>query len=188
VALKLFKGAVTSDGLPQCEMAAALAAGSHPHLVGVMGLLAGHPQGLQGLVLPRLAASQHWAPLAGPPSMASCSRDVYPEGWRPSAIRATAIVRAATAALGHLHAQGISHGDLYAHNLLVNDEGQVLLSDFGAASFLPTDDPQRVAALQALDRRALQVLADELARLGGAQANRGPAAAGASIDETNPLA
>jgi hypothetical protein len=185
VALKLFKGAVTSDGLPQCEMAATLAAGSHPQLVGVLGLLAGHPQGLQGLVLPRLAARQHWAPLAGPPSMASCSRDVYPDGWRPLASQAAAIVRAASAALDHLHARGISHGDLYAHNLLVNDEGRVLLSDFGAASFLPYDDPQRVLALQALDRRALQVLADELARLGGAQANREQAAAGASIDATN---
>jgi len=32
VAVKLFKGAVTSDGLPRCEMAASLAAGSHPNL------------------------------------------------------------------------------------------------------------------------------------------------------------
>ena len=32
VALKLFKGAMTSDGLPEREMAACLAAGAHPHL------------------------------------------------------------------------------------------------------------------------------------------------------------
>ncbi|MEN9984394.1 MAG: hypothetical protein RI918_2363, partial [Pseudomonadota bacterium] len=37
VAVKLFKSAVTSDGLPRCEMAASIAVGLHPHLVGVMG-------------------------------------------------------------------------------------------------------------------------------------------------------
>ena len=162
VALKLFKGAVTSDGLPQSEMAASLAAGLHPQLVGALGVLAGHPQGAQGLVLPRLAA--HWAPLAGPPSMASCSRDVYPAGLRLPADQAVAMARAAAAALDHLHAQGVMHGDLYAHNLLVDGQGQALLSDFGAASFLPADDPGRSAALKTLDRRALQVLVDELAQ------------------------
>ncbi len=190
VALKLFKGAVTSDGLPQCEMAATLAAGSHPHLVGVVGVLTGHPQGRQGLVLPRLASSENWAPLAGPPSMASCSRDVYPAGWRwpaaQAAAQAAAIGRAATDALGHLHARGIGHGDLYAHNLLVNEQGLALLSDFGAASFLPTDDRQRAAALQALDRRALQVLLAELAQRSRAPANRPPSAAGTSLSAGVP--
>jgi hypothetical protein len=162
VALKLFKGAVTSDGLPQCEMAATLVAGVHPHLVGVLGVLAGHPQGTQGLVLPRLAA--HWAPLAGPPSMASCSRDVYRAGLVLPVAHAAAAARAAASALGHLHARGLTHGDLYAHNLLVDGQGGARLSDFGAASFLPIDDPTRAEALQALDRRALQILSNELSQ------------------------
>ena len=162
VAVKLFKGAVTSDGLPQCEMAASLAAGEHAHLVGVRGVLADHPQGTSGLVLPRLAA--HWAPLAGPPSMASCTRDVYRPGLRLPGAQARAIAHAATAALGHLHARGLGHGDLYAHNLLVDGQGGALLSDFGAAAFLPVDDAARTDALQALDRRALQVLVEELAQ------------------------
>jgi len=162
VAVKLFKGAVTSDGLPQCEMAASLAAGEHAHLVGVRGVLAGHPQGTSGLVLPRLAA--HWAPLAGPPSMASCTRDVYRPGLRLPGAQARAIAHATTAALGHLHARGLGHGDLYAHNLLVDGQGGALLSDFGAAAFLPVDDAARTDALQALDRRALQVLVEELSQ------------------------
>ncbi len=163
VAIKLFKGAVTSDGLPASEMAATLVAGSHPNLVGALGPLAGHPQGVQGLVLPRLAA--HWAPLAGPPSMASCSRDVYADALRLPDVQARAIGRAATAALGHLHDRGLTHGDLYAHNLLVNGQGQALLSDFGAASFVNLGDADRTRALQALDTRALGILLDELARL-----------------------
>jgi hypothetical protein len=162
VAVKLFKGAVTSDGLPQSEMAAMRVAGSHPRLVGALGVLGDHPQGMQGLVLPRLAA--HWAPLAGPPSMASCSRDVYRTGLRLPLAHALAAARAAADALGHLHACGLTHGDLYAHNLLVDGQGGALLSDFGAASFLPQGDAARSSALRAVDRRALQVLASELAQ------------------------
>ncbi|MBY0444351.1 MAG: leucine-rich repeat domain-containing protein, partial [Burkholderiales bacterium] len=37
IALKLFKGALTSDGLPQSEMAACIAAGEHPSLIGAIG-------------------------------------------------------------------------------------------------------------------------------------------------------
>ncbi|SHN08585.1 serine/threonine protein kinase [Rhizobacter sp. OV335] len=161
VAVKLFKGAVTSDGLPACEIAATLRAGRHPHLVGVLGALADHPDGTQGLVLPRLAPQ--WKPLAGPPSMVSCSRDVYSADLHLSVAQATSVARAATEALDHLHACGLAHGDLYAHNLLVDGEGRALLSDLGAASLLPEDDPQRSAALQALDRRALEILLDEVA-------------------------
>jgi hypothetical protein len=161
VALKLFKGAMTSDGLPQCEMAASLAAGTHLHLVGVLGVLSGHPQGADGLVLPRLGPQ--WAPLAGPPSMDSCSRDVYAPGLRLPALHAAAIARAVTDALAHLHERGLTHGDLYAHNTLVDGQGGALLSDFGAAATLPTDDPVRADALRAVERRALQVLVDELA-------------------------
>jgi serine/threonine protein kinase len=112
-------------------------------------------------VLPRLAA--HWQPLAGPPSMASCSRDIYREGLHLPTAHAAATARAAAGALAHLHDRGLAHGDLYAHNLPVDGQGHALLSDFGAASFLPADDPARTAALQVLDRRALQVLVDELA-------------------------
>ncbi len=163
VAVKLFKGAITSDGLPASEMAACMAAGAHPHLVGVLGRLAGHPAGTPGLVLQRIPPGH--ANLAGPPSLASCSRDVYATGLRLGATAAVAIARGMQSALAHLHRQGLAHGDLYAHNILVDGQGQALLGDFGAASFLPVDDPVRRAALERIDRRALAVLQDELAGL-----------------------
>ena len=163
VAVKLFKGAVTSDGLPRSEMAACMAAGNHPHLVGVLGHLAGHPDGTPGLVLQRIPAAH--ANLAGPPSLASCSRDVYASGLRLQAAAARAIARGMQSALAHLHRQGLAHGDLYAHNILTDAQGHALLGDLGASSFLPEDDPVRRAALQRIDRRALAVLLDELAGL-----------------------
>ena len=163
VAVKLFKGAVTSDGLPRSEMAACMAAGNHPHLVGVLGHLAGHPDGTPGLVLQRIPAAH--VNLAGPPSLASCSRDVYASGLRLQAAAAQAIARGMQSALAHLHRQGLAHGDLYAHNILADAQGHALLGDLGASSFLPEDDPVRRAALQRIDRRALAVLLDELAGL-----------------------
>ena len=163
VAVKLFKGAVTSDGLPRSEMAACMAAGNHPHMVGVLGHLAGQPDGTPGLVLQRIPAAH--ANLAGPPSLASCSRDVYASGLRLQAAAAQAIARGMQSALAHLHRQGLAHGDLYAHNILTDAQGHALLGDLGASSFLPEDDPVRRAALQRIDRRALAVLLDELAGL-----------------------
>lgn len=118
LALKLFKGALISDGWPHSEAAAAAAAGDHPHLVGALGRLSGHPQGLSGLLLPRLSAAHR--PLAAPPSMASCSRDVYAPGLRLTADQARQIAQATAQALQHLHARGLVHGDLYAHNTLLH--------------------------------------------------------------------
>jgi hypothetical protein len=75
LALKLFKGAVTSDGLPEHELAACIAAGQHPALNTPCAELAGHPQGARGVLLPLIAPS--FINLAGPPSLESCTRDVY---------------------------------------------------------------------------------------------------------------
>lgn len=161
VAVKLFKGEVTSDGLPASEMAASLAAGTHPHLVGELGQIDGHPEGRHGLVMRRVPPQCR--ALAGPPSMHSCSRDVYAPGLQLPAARAVAMAEAVASALAHLHARGLAHGDLYAHNLLVDEDGSCLLSDLGAASFLPVDDARRAAALRGLDWRAYAVLVDELA-------------------------
>ncbi|MEP6505237.1 MAG: leucine-rich repeat-containing protein kinase family protein [Betaproteobacteria bacterium] len=162
VAVKLFKGAVTSDGLPGSEMAACIAAGVHAHLIGVEGRIDDHPAHRLGLVMGLIPP--HYRTLAAPPSFASCTRDVYAAEARFTPATARAIAQGAGDALAHLHAQGLIHGDFYAHNLLVDDAGHALLGDFGAASFLPADDSMRAEALRRIDRRALAVLVDELAR------------------------
>ncbi len=162
VAVKVFKAAMTSDGLPRSELAATLAAGGHDHLVAPLGRLSGHPAGAQGLVLQRIPAG-HRA-LAAPPSLATCTRDVYPPGQRWAWAQSVAVARGVASALAHLHARGLQHADLYAHNLLVDGDGHALLSDFGAASFLPEGDSRRREALQRMDRRALAILVDELAQ------------------------
>ncbi len=162
VAVKLFKGDMTSDGLPGSEMAACIAADTHAHVIGVEGQVAGHPTGVQGLVM-RLVPPGY-RNLAAPPSLASCTRDVYADGLRFTGPQARGVALAMRNALAHLHEQGLVHGDFYAHNILVDSAHHALLGDFGAASFLPDDDAPRAEALMRIDRRALAILVDELAQ------------------------
>jgi len=158
VAVKLFKGAVTSDGLPEREMAACIMAGHHRGLIPVLGRLQGHPQGMAGLVMPLI--DPDYANLAGPPSLQSCTRDVYPEGMALPWSQALAIARDIASAAAHLHAQGIVHGDLYAHNIL-HRSGAALLGDFGAAWFYDTAQPHSWG-VQAMEVRAYGCLLEEL--------------------------
>ena len=159
VAVKLFKGAVTSDGLPDHEMAAALHAGPHPHLIGALGRLSGHPGAQQGIVMARVAP--HFQTLAGPPSFASCTRDVYADGTTFSAATVVGIAHSIASAAHHLHTRQLMHGDLYAHNILVHG-AHALLGDFGAASFNPGHDPAQAHSLQRLEVRAFGYLLQEL--------------------------
>jgi hypothetical protein len=160
VAVKLFKGAVTSDGLPAEELAACLAAGNHPHLIGVMGELSGHPAGTSGLVMPWVDPG--FRNLAGPPSLASCTRDIYDDGQRFSLVLVLDLARGLAAVGAHLHARGILHGDFYAHNVLYRPEGGCYLGDFGAASFYPPQASEGTNPFEALEVRAFGCLLGEL--------------------------
>jgi len=160
VALKVFKGEVTSDGLPATELAACLQAGSHPQLIPAIGRLSDHPTGADGLLMPLVGPE--FRVLAGPPSLASCTRDVYDPALRLTPRAALTLAAGIASALAHLHARGLSHGDLYAHNILHDGQGQARLGDFGAASFLGSVPAHQVARLRALDVRALGCLFEEL--------------------------
>ncbi|NNM70504.1 MAG: protein kinase [Gallionella sp.] len=159
VAVKLFKGALTSDGRPASEKAACLAAGTHPGLVGAEGKISQHPAGTAGLVMPLIDAG--FKNLAGPPSLESCTRDIYPLEQRFSLAVVLRIAHGIASAVARLHARGILHGDLYAHNILWNEQGDALLGDFGAASFMP-QDAASASALQRIEVRAFASLLEEL--------------------------
>ena len=160
VALKLFKGALTSDGLPLNEMHACMTAGEHPHLIPVLGKLEAHPDDAHGLVMALIDDS--FRNLAGPPSLDSCTRDVYPAAAEFDLETVVRIARGIASAAEHLHAQGIMHGDLYAHNILHGADGHPLLGDFGAASFVAAEDRVTAEALQRIEVRAFACLLEEL--------------------------
>ncbi|MEA1983200.1 MAG: leucine-rich repeat-containing protein kinase family protein [Campylobacterota bacterium] len=130
VAIKMFKDSVTSDGYAQDEMNAYMSVGEHPSLIKVLARLESKHL---GLVLEYI--SPRFKNLGNPPNFETCSRDTYDEAmlFKTEEIRevANAIISAST----HLHEQGVMHGDLYAHNILVDGVYDTYLVDFGAASF-----------------------------------------------------
>lgn len=162
LALKLFKGEVTSDGLPEDELAACLAVGDHPSLTTPVARLTDHPGQAQGLLMPLIPPGH--VNLAGPPSLQTCTRDVYPAGFSLPAPLALGIARDVAHAVAHLHQRGVMHGDLYAHNILIDPvHGQARLGDFGAATRLPGHAPELRRRLLALEVRAMGCLLEELA-------------------------
>ena len=162
LALKLFKGEVTSDGLPQDELAACLAAGEHPSLTTPVARLTEHPAQASGLLMPLIPATH--VNLAGPPSLQTCTRDVYPIGFSLPGPLALNIACDVADAVAHLHRRGVMHGDLYAHNILIDPvHGQARLGDLGAATRLPGHAPELRRRLLALEVRAMGCLLEELA-------------------------
>lgn len=158
VAIKLFKGEITSDGSPLDEMKACIAAGSHPNLVNVLARY--NSDGQTGLVFDFIPAG--YRNLGGPPSLQSCTRDTYSveTTFTLQEIRQIAIDIAS--AVNHLHKRGIVHGDLYAHNILINQQVHSILGDFGAASFYELADERLARSLQQLESRAFGCLLEDL--------------------------
>jgi serine/threonine protein kinase len=89
---------------------------------------------------------------------------VYPSGFRFSTDLSLGIACDVAGALAHLHQRGVMHGDLYAHNILIDPvHGQARLGDFGAATRLPAQQRDVCQGLLALEVRALGCLLEELA-------------------------
>ena len=161
VALKMFKAGHTSDGTPQSELAAGLYAGQHSHLLTPLAAVTGLPHGQLAMALPLLPPGLQT--LAGPPSLASCTRDVYATNTRFAPAAAERLLHGIRSAVAHLHSRGMVHGDLYAHNILWNPTtGDAVLSDLGAAALLHNLPSLQVEQLQQMEMRALAILEAEI--------------------------
>lgn len=101
--------------------------------------------------------------IAGPPSFESCVRSVYNKGIILTEEQANLIVGVVNDAVLGLLERGISHGDVYGHNVLLgeNKNGQmvVFLGDLGAAWHFPEYNRDTVTKME---MRALQVFRDEV--------------------------
>ena len=162
VAVKVFNSSMSSDGSADDELFGALTARAHQNLLTPLGYFENHPEGKKGLVYPLL--TQDYTPLAAPPSFETITRDVYPHERTIPAEQALHYARDIVAATAHLHSKNLLHGDLYAHNTLVNDH-HALLSDFGATLHLGALETSDQEGLQRLELRSLGILLAELSGL-----------------------
>jgi serine/threonine protein kinase len=159
IAVKVFKGEVTSDGLPLSEMNACALAGNHHSLVSLLGKIINHPQQKEGLVfelIPNIFRN-----LGKPPSFISCTRDVFDNGTQFTKKEIFNTLLNTASVLEQLHSKGIMHGDFYAHNLMIDADANVLLGDFGAATLYNPNLPNALLHEQ-IDVRAFGCLIDDL--------------------------
>lgn len=154
VAIKRFKGEVTSDGYAKDEMKACISTGEHAHLIKVLAKI-DDDKGL-GLLLELIPPN--YQNLGFPPSLISCTRDIYEEGKSFTIEAVSTILKAILSASMHLHSKGMMHGDLYAHNILINENCHCYLGDFGAASFYDKDEMD----YEKIEVRAFGCLLDDL--------------------------
>jgi serine/threonine protein kinase len=65
-------------------------------------------------------------------------------------------------ARAHLHAKGVSHGDVYAHNILMDGDDKLIFGDFGAATDLLNLSLAEQVAMERIEVRAFGCLLEDL--------------------------
>lgn len=164
IAVKIFKGQVTSDGYPEDELDCCLTAGTHSSLIPVIAQLDQQDEAkTSGIVMELIP--DNYRNLGLPPSLQTCTRDTFDQGSYFSVETILAVATQLAQGLMHLHKNGISHGDLYAHNTLLNQDDQVLFGDFGAASNLTHVSLIQAEMMEKIEVRALGCLIDDLLNL-----------------------
>jgi hypothetical protein len=160
VAVKEYFSTITSDGNPQEERKVSMVASSlgSKSLVKVLGKTKNG-----NLVMDLL---KNYTVFAGPPSMESCSRDVYDINASVSVQRAVGMIESLLFALMKLHAVGICHGDFYGHNILISmdSDDELWLTDFGAAFFYERNT-EYGNLIEKIERRAFKHLTTEILSL-----------------------
>lgn len=181
-------------------MAACLAAGQHVNLVQVHGQIRwgedeaeaeaeaedekgiekGAAPAFKGGLIMELIPPQYRV-LGNPPSFDSCTRDCFDNDASAAGLPIRAglnILSGVASAAAHLHARGIAHGDLYAHNILVargasdkeeSDSTHAILSDFGAATLYGSagSETNSLAGLEKLEVLAFAHLIEDVLSLMG---------------------
>lgn len=157
-AVKLFKGDVTSDGYPEDELLACLFIPPHPSLVKVIAHI-DEPDS-RGVVMELIP--EKFKNLGLPPSLESCTRDVFNDSHCFDKQQVMHIVRQMADVLQHIHKHHFIHGDIYAHNVLVDMQGNILFGDMGAASYIGGLNTEQKSDLLCIEYRALAYFIEDI--------------------------
>lgn len=161
-AIKLYKNEITTDGAFQEEMKnlCYLHNNYHnPHLINIYGKIANHPHQKQGLLMRLLT---NVVTLAKPPDFDTCTRDIYPETIF-TIYNVLSIVNGILSVCVFIHSVGISHGDLYGHNIMIDPENSCypFLTDFGASFFYDIHS-STAKYIEKIEVRSFGILLEEL--------------------------
>ena len=73
------------------------------------------------------------------------------------------LLKGVVSAARHMHERNIMHGDFYAHNIMIDTEGNSILGDFGGASYYDNNvDDAILVAHERLEVRAFGCLVEEM--------------------------
>ena len=158
IAVKVFKGEVTSDGYPEDELQACLKVGNHPSLVQSLAQV--KEDGYLALIMNLIPA--HYANLGLPPCFNSCTRDTFPTDFSLSISQIDKIVTQMEDVFAHLHDNQVCHGDLYAHNTLFDVDANIIFGDFGAATMYHMLTDTQQAQVKQIEHRAFVHFIDDL--------------------------
>lgn len=158
VAVKVFKGSVTSDGYPKDELQACLKTGSHKNIVRSLAQV--NENGYLALIM--VLIPEHFKNLGLPPTFDTCTRDTFPSGFTLKVNDIDKIITQMEAVFEHLHSNQVCHGDLYAHNTLFDDNANIIFGDFGAATMYHMLDNAQQALVKNIERRALNYFIKDL--------------------------
>ena len=158
IAVKVFKGDVTSDGYPDDELDACLSIGVHENIVKPLAQIS---QSDCSALLMELIP-ENYQNLGQPPSLETCTRDTFTQGQAFTIQQIDFIVTQMEAVLQHFMEKEISHGDLYAHNVLINPDGHILFGDFGASSKYGNLSAEQKHGIQRIERRAMAYFIDDM--------------------------
>ena len=161
VAIKVFKGDVTSDGYPEDELDTCLAVGDHVNLVKPLAKI--KEADCSALVMALIP--DNYTNLGHPPSFETCTRDTFTDGQSFSIKRIAELIDQVDQLIQHFERKQVSHGDLYAHNALVNQQGHLLFGDFGAASKYNNLTDKQQESIKKIEQRAVRHFIDDMLSL-----------------------
>jgi len=161
IAVKVFKGGITSDGYPADELKACLKVGQHPNLVQSIAQV---DEGDYSALIMKLIP-EHYKNLGLPPNFDTCSRDTFPDGFTLEIELIDKIIQQLKDVFEHIHNNKVSHGDIYAHNTLFDQSGQILFGDFGAASMYHMLSDEQQTKIKQIEQRALHYFVDDLLKI-----------------------
>jgi hypothetical protein len=158
IAVKVFKGELTSDGYPEDELQACLKVGGHVNLVRSLAQV--NEKDCLALVMQLIP--EHYNNLGLPPDFDTCTRDTFEPGFTLRIEQISKIVKQMQSVFAHLHQNQVSHGDLYAHNTLFDQDANIIFGDFGAATMYHMLNKKQQAQIQQIEARALNYFIEDL--------------------------